>query len=83
MTFTPVEYRAFKMANTFLGKAEDYAIVWDDQEEFKRLYRDYRAHYGVLEATWKTLQLLYGAELADKLLKHCRNPSFDSGIKRC
>ena len=81
MTFTPDEYRAFKLANTFLGKAEDYAIVWDDQEEFKRRYRDYREHYGVLEATRKTMQLLYGAELADKLLKHCSNPSFDSGIK--
>ena len=83
MTFTPDEYRAFKLANTFLGKAEDYAMVWDDQEEFKRLYQGFRRSLDVTVSTWEALSHLYGDALAEKLLKHCSNPSFDSGTYRC
>ena len=51
----------------FLIRAERYAEARGDENWFKYHYTRYREFNDVNDAVWKTLDYLYGEDIADKL----------------
>lgn len=55
------------MIYDFLARAENYCEARGDEQWFRKIYFDHREHYGVVDATWKTLAYLYSDEVADEI----------------
>jgi len=55
------------MSYDFLKRAERYCETRGDDLWFKEVYTRHRKHYGVTDATWKTLAYLYSDSVADDI----------------
>jgi len=55
------------MSYDFLRRAEKYCEQQGDELWFKEVYSRHREHYGVTDATWKTLAYLYSDAVADEI----------------
>jgi len=67
------------MSYDFLRRAESYCESRGDHQWFREVYTKHREHYGVTDATWKTLAHLYNDDVADEI----EDQSKPSGAYSC
>ena len=55
------------MSYDFLRRAEQYSEQLGDELWFREVYTKHREHFGVTDATWRTLADLYSDAVADDI----------------